>query len=206
MALFGEHELDTNPEDVEKLGEYELIPEGFYRASLESSKQEESKTKATPFIQLGFKLLEGPAKDKLVKEDLFLPGTDDEADKRAKKTNRKLLFAERLGILETYEADGKDDKGEAIKVKKYKVVEGKSDFKDCLGTECVIHVTVDKNDKPDAQGRVFKPKNRIDYAGIYKVNDPRIPDLKSALAKKLAGAPAGGGGTSAGKKAEDYDV
>lgn len=154
-------DADTAEEQMKSGG---LTPEGKHHARLDGCREVEANT-GSKGRELTFTVLSGVGKGSEVKETLWL-NTDKDKGK-----NRQLIFAHRLGLLKKVPAAN----GKSV----YAPIEGKHDFNDCLGTECIIDVkheeyTTSKGKK--GMGCVLQ------FEGVFQLTDERCKDVPRAAA------------------------
>lgn len=122
------------------------LPPGTYSAVLFGAHMTESKQKQTPGWKLTFEITSGPFAGRKISETLYIIDRDSFKE-------RLIIFGHRLGLLERK----KDGNG-------YALADGKINFMDCVGTQCVIKVI------HTAYGTdPIKNHCQISYAGIWQV-------------------------------------
>lgn len=157
---------DDDDRDLKLAG---AIPEGRYHARLTSAAEKA----AGEFVldELKFEILHGPYKGKVIEEDLFHSGKDDDKTKKAKVKRR--TYYHRLGLLTKSEVNGE---------KKYALAPGKHHIRDCIGAEVIIDVKVADEkwtDKKTGEAKSMK-KNRLAYIGVFKLDDPEVANVPRA--------------------------
>lgn len=155
---------DHVEQDVESGG---VVPEGKYHAMIVGVGDREAKETGNSGAELEFEILTGPYKGAHVKDTIW-------KSEKQKGKNRALLFAHRLGLLTTTVVNG---------VKQYAPVEGKTGWADVFGTQCIIDVTIEEYDQKDKSGQKTGKKgksNRLEFAGVYRLDDPKVKDVPRA--------------------------
>ncbi|HEY1192340.1 MAG TPA: hypothetical protein VGE74_32250 [Gemmata sp.] len=166
---FDDIPLDNiNPETVDQVAKSGgLIPAGKYHVRLYGAGDVTSKTNGTAGTELTFVILTGAFAGQEVKETLW---SSD------KTVNRMVLFGSRLGLLKV-----------DPKTKKYMRVEGKHNFVDCQGAECVIEVSHREYEKKDKTKGIAA---NVTFGGIWALDDKDVKDVPKAKAgTKPAAAP-----------------
>lgn len=155
----------SKPTEVIKPGKYHVMLDGS------SPKTAGSGNEGT---ELTFKILSGPFAEREVKETLWHAGNNEAATKKMK--GRMIVFGAKLGILKKNAAGS------------YVPADGKRDFSDVLGAECVIEVT---NEEYEKKGGGKGIATRMTWAGIWRCDEPDARGVvkKSATSEQKA-APA----------------
>lgn len=160
MSLEWDLDLEGwDEEDLEKGGM--LKQPGWYQAVV-TDISEDSKTAGV--VVFTFEVTHGPHKGSKVFDRLWPPDLAEDADKAEKSRRRAGLYASRLGLLE-------GRAGEARKI----------DWEEALDREVVLQVEVNRyKDKETDQWVTNGVK--LDYAGVYPPDHPKIPDdIRKAL-------------------------
>jgi hypothetical protein len=159
MSLLDEIEIESiNATDLDtKINESKSVPPGKYHAALDSAKKVTNKTSGDEGYELTFAILHGPQKGKTSKMWLYKSSEKDAKD-------RLIVISYRLGLLNKV--------GD-----KFARVEGKHDFTDALGTQCVIELVPSKKKADDGKYIEDKTQGQIAYAGVYKLDDDRVKDV-----------------------------
>jgi len=181
-ALLKDLELTgVDPDAVEaSMASGGLVPEGIHHAALSGCREVQANS-GSEGRELTFKVLAGPGAGLEVKETLWIS-----ADPKAK--SRRILFMHKLGLLRKVAAGDRNQ---------YVPVEGRHDFTDCLGAECLIdvrHVEDTWTDKKSGKERKAN-KAELTFGGVMGLDDPRgkdVPRGKPGAGKAAAAAaPAG---------------
>lgn len=177
MSFFDE--LDSAPVTDDDLTNFAKgnnpQPPGKYHVTLDGARETTAKESGNTGTELHFKIVAAKNPDDIgyeIKETLWHTGKDDAATKKMQQ--RAILFGAKLGLLV------KNARGT------YQKAEGKSDFTDCLGSECVIEVghekyTSAKSGKPGVACR-------MSWGGIYGLADK---EAKGVIVAKSEPAKAG---------------
>lgn len=144
-----------------------MVPEGKHHARLDGVREVEANT-GSKGRELTFLVLAGPGKGGEVRETLWL-NSDKEKGK-----SRQLIFAHRLGLLT--KAPGPN--GKAI----YAAVEGRKDFVDCIGSECVVDVKHEEYTRKDGKKGTTAI---LQFEGVLSVTDARCKDVPKASAGSM---------------------
>jgi hypothetical protein len=185
-ALMDDLDLGTvNPEAVEQSMAFGgLPPEGLHHAALNGCRPiTEAKS---PGRELTFAILAGPGAGLTVKDAVWI--TSD-----PKSKNRRVLIMHRLGLLKKVTAaDGKHA---------YTPVEGKTDFMDCLGAECVIDVKHREREYEKNNQKRKITEAELTFEGVLMLDDKRCKDVPRG--KPGAAQAAVATAAAAGAKAKD---
>lgn len=160
--LLGFGEDPENAESQMKNGG--LVPEGKHYARLDGVREVEANS-GSRGRELTFTVLAGPGKGGEVRETLWL-NTDKDKSKI-----RQLIFGHRLGLLK--KAPGPN--GKSV----YQGVEGKHDFTDCLGAECVLDVKHEEYVRKDGKKGMSAI---LQFEGVFSPTDERCKDVPRVAA------------------------
>jgi hypothetical protein len=153
-------------EDVKEIAKgHVLPPPGKYHVRLDGVSTHEAKSGNTG-PELVFAILTEPHAGYEIKETLWDRSSDGSADKTKKCKDRQVLFGARIGLL----VRGANDK--------LAYAEGKQDFTDCRGAECVIEIEHEpwENKEKNKKGVSCRMKSH----GIWRLDDPAVKDVKKA--------------------------
>lgn len=179
---------NTNPDAVEQsMASGGLAPEGKHHAVLNGCREVQANSGSVG-RELTFRILAGPGAGQDVRETVWIT-----SDPKAK--NRRVLFMHRLGLLKKVAAEG----GKSA----YVPAEGKTDFMDCLGAECVIDVKHEEDTWTDK--KTGKPRTGtkavLSFEGVLSLDDKRCADVPRG--KPGAAQAAVATAAAAGAKAKD---
>jgi hypothetical protein len=137
------------------------VPAGKYHVILDGVSDANGTNGGTGY-ELTFKILAGPCAGMEIKDTLW-------NSENTKAQNRMALFASRLGLI-VRGADGKP-----------KFADGKTDFADVRGADCVVEAVREKytNKKTGKEGMITK----LTFNGIWSTNDPAVKGVPKAATK-----------------------
>lgn len=151
-------------DEVGKAGNY-LAAEGMFHVEIEDVSPEDD-GKKSPAVRFDLRVLAGtdPSQvGKTHKERLYMT---------EKNKPRIGLFAKRLGLI------GPADCGKRVSV----------DWEAAKGRQCIVKVKKDSYTKDDgSSGTSYK----VDYAGLYDLNDPEVKNVPKASGAIAAAVPSG---------------
>jgi hypothetical protein len=149
-----------------------LVPAGMYHARLTEVKRKE--VGSTDVEELTFTILAGPMKGRKVRKSLWL-GVNKEGKSKAdieqaeqRTRNDFWTLARALGLAEKVA----DSSGKLS----YRKKAGKRDFKDVVGADCVVKVTVREYD--DKKSGEKKKSSEVGLFGGLCLDDPKAANVE----------------------------
>lgn len=193
MALFDELNLTPNviADEVEKsMSMGNVVPEGMYHAILDGARSI-STNSGKGGRELTFRIVAGPCAGMVVKDAIWFADPDKLAQMKADPNfkdpattstiNRNRIFAHRLGLLTLVQVDGNPN------VKTYKQAEGKYDYTDVMGAQCVIDVINEEEEYTDKTGKKRKiMKSKLKFKGVYGLDEKETAKVVKATPQQVA--------------------